>query len=265
MHLDSIPEKIRFDAATAVFLRGSRCFDVAIAPCENPLPEGWQLSPADVTLMMNPSKLRSAIDYFDIAISIYSDITAMNLRAIALKMLGEWEQAMVAFETVAALASNTSNKAYFSTAEAELRSCRAEIEKIGADARARSQTQRSASSELIEPLIDPPYASIALSFAEALMQGNYHKAHGLLSPALQGASPESDLRRSYGTLIEYGDGPVEAVDIGVTMEDWPDKQAGDVGWVYVHMTGEGFGEAVTVIVAEESKGLAIRAIEWGRP
>jgi hypothetical protein len=48
-------------------------------------------------------------------------------------------------------------------------------------------------------------------------------------------------------------------------QDWPAKQAGDVGWAYVTVLGEECIEAVTVFVAEQGEKLVIRDVEWGRP
>jgi hypothetical protein len=49
------------------------------------------------------------------------------------------------------------------------------------------------------------------------------------------------------------------------MDDWPARQSQDIGWAYVSITGAGFIEAVTVVVAEENGAAKIREIEWGRP
>ena len=49
------------------------------------------------------------------------------------------------------------------------------------------------------------------------------------------------------------------------MDDWPARQSQDIGWAYVSITGAGFIEAVTVVVAEENGTAKIREIEWGRP
>jgi len=66
-------------------------------------------------------------------------------------------------------------------------------------------------------------------------------------------------------MTSYGDGP-GAVDGHVEfMDDWPARQSQDIGWAYVSITGAGFIEAVTVVVAEENGAAKIREIEWGRP
>ena len=49
------------------------------------------------------------------------------------------------------------------------------------------------------------------------------------------------------------------------MADWATRQNGDIGWVYISISGEDFLEAVTVIVSDEQGCPKIRQIEWGRP
>ena len=49
------------------------------------------------------------------------------------------------------------------------------------------------------------------------------------------------------------------------LEDWPAKQDGDVASIYIALTGDGFCEAVTVIVTQQDGELRIRDLEWGRP
>ena len=46
------------------------------------------------------------------------------------------------------------------------------------------------------------------------------------------------------------------------LEDWAMKEPDDVGWAYVSIAGDGYGEAVTVVV---DRHLQIRELEWGRP
>jgi tetratricopeptide (TPR) repeat protein len=210
--------------------------------------------------MINGAKLRSAIAYFEIALGIYPNITAMNLRALALKLLGDWQAAIVAFEEIASLASRTDNTAYLEVAESSLRVCRAAMEQ-GIPA---AFTDLAASAP-VEPLVDSAYCQVALSFAVALVAGNYQQAYELLSVSMQETLSPEDLAQAYEAMIEYAHEPVESVDISATMEDWPAKQPDDVGWVYVQIAGESFGEAVTVIVAQQTDELVIREIEWGRP
>ncbi|MBV5260720.1 hypothetical protein FLX56_20095 [Synechococcus moorigangaii CMS01] len=104
--------------------------------------------------------------------------------------------------------------------------------------------------------------SIALNFAQALVQGQFELARRLLAPTLQQQYSTSHLQRIFTEMLAYGDGPPTDVAVVATMTDWPEKQPADWGWVYVSIAGDGYGEAVTVIVGRDR---LIRALEWGRP
>jgi hypothetical protein len=113
-----------------------------------------------------------------------------------------------------------------------------------------------------------PYEAIAVEFATALVQERWHDAHRLLNDSLRKQySPESLQEHLSGMFNLYAEGPARRVyfDPQFSMEQWPAKQAGDVGWAYVSVEGDDFVEAVTVIVSQTGSGLAIRDIEWGRP
>ena len=63
-------------------------------------------------------------------------------------------------------------------------------------------------------------------------------------------------------MIAYGQGSAQDVQLVTTLEQWPEKTPGDIGWAYVAILGHNFSEAVTVVVNDQR---LIRAIEWGRP
>ena len=73
------------------------------------------------------------------------------------------------------------------------------------------------------------------------------------------------IRDNYVEMVEYGDGPPTSVQLISTMEQWPDKQPNDLGWAYVAIGGDGFSEAVTLILQQEGETPVIRHLEWGRP
>lgn len=104
-------------------------------------------------------------------------------------------------------------------------------------------------------------------FAQALVTGDYARAHTYLSQEAQAAYSPADLAQHYSNMIEYGSGPAQ-LDGHVQYEDmadWATRQHGDIGWVYISISGEDFLEAVTVIVCDEQGNPKIRQIEWGRP
>jgi hypothetical protein len=246
MAFESIPEKIRRDAAGSIGLRGLRKLPI----------NDWVASMPKV----KPEKLKTAIHYFDISLAIYQDLTVMNWRAHCLKFLGEWETAISAFEEIARLARNNLplDNAYLDLAKASIRFCRESAN----EGKSSPTTQ---SPEETEAITDPEHCQIAILFAEALIRGDFKGAHELLSTSLKKTVSPMELARSYKSMIPYTGAEIENIDVGLTMEDWPDKKPEDAGWVYVNMSGEGFAEAVTVIVCKELDRLVIRDIEWGRP
>ncbi len=107
--------------------------------------------------------------------------------------------------------------------------------------------------------------AVAIAFARALVAGKYKIAHEMLSASLQEAVSVEHLKKTYETMIEYGNSPPNYVDVDVAVDDWPGKPEADIGWVYVSIAGDSYAEAVTVIVTQEQTKQVIREIEWGRP
>jgi len=108
---------------------------------------------------------------------------------------------------------------------------------------------------------------VAEQFGHAIARCDYAAAHSLLSKSAQAIHSPESLKQSVEELISVGDGPITDVDLvsECILEHWPAKQAGDVGYVYVALTGDGFCEAVTVSLTREADGIRIRELEWGRP
>lgn len=109
------------------------------------------------------------------------------------------------------------------------------------------------------------HVEFATSFAESLAGGDYEAAHNMLSAKLQQQYSQVGLRESFEEMIAYGGSPAWVDGTVATLEDWPGKTASDIGWVYVSVSGDDFGEAVTVIVSAVEDRMAISSIEWGRP
>ena len=118
---------------------------------------------------------------------------------------------------------------------------------------------------MIEADHHAPFAKLAENFARALVALDFSSAHALLSPGFQSVVGPDQLRSNYEEMVDYGGGPATEALLITTMEDWPDRQSNDLGWAYVAIVGEGFSEAVTVIVEEQEHGPCIRHLEWGRP
>ena len=104
------------------------------------------------------------------------------------------------------------------------------------------------------------HGRLALEFANALVKGDYSFAQSLIN-----LKEEINLETEFLEMIEYGDGPVTYVEVMNEMVSWPAKQEGDIGWAYVALAGEGFSEAVAVVISKLNGSVKVTDIEWGRP
>lgn len=104
------------------------------------------------------------------------------------------------------------------------------------------------------------HGKLALEFANALVSGDYSFARSLIH-----LSEEVDLEAEFMEMIEYGDGPVTNVEVMNEMVSWPASQDDGIGWAYVALVGEGFSEALAVVVSKLNGSVKITDIEWGRP
>lgn len=113
-----------------------------------------------------------------------------------------------------------------------------------------------------------PYERIAVEFAQALLEERWADARSLLNPKLQKKLTAAGVKKRFHEMFGgYADGPAKRVrfDPEFSMEDWPTKKEGDIGWAYVSVEGDDFVEAVTLVVSKVGPTLCIREIEWGRP
>jgi hypothetical protein len=112
------------------------------------------------------------------------------------------------------------------------------------------------------------YERIASDFATALVAGDFAGAHAMLSPTLQAQYQPDDLQTQLEQMLAYSGQAAKGAQVSVdtSMDDWPDKQADDIGWAYVSIYKEraegSFAEAVTVIIDKHGK---VRELVWGRP
>jgi hypothetical protein len=108
-----------------------------------------------------------------------------------------------------------------------------------------------------------PQGKIALQFAQLLVARNFVDAQAMLTPELRSRHSAADLQTQFDGMISNWQGmPVTDVEAMNVLDEWPDRQAADMGWAYVSIGCDRFNEAVAVVVTDA--GL-IRSIEWGRP
>ena len=112
---------------------------------------------------------------------------------------------------------------------------------------------------------DTEQGKVAAAFARTLCDGRFEDAHALLSPAFQATMTTAQLETAFNSMVSYGKSKPTAVAVMTTLKEWPDKQADDIGWAYVAITGDDVSEGISVIVTRIEGRAAIRAIEWGRP
>lgn len=113
--------------------------------------------------------------------------------------------------------------------------------------------------------LESSYKQIALAFAEALISGKFDSAHEMLIEEQKLEWSASALQARYEEMIDYADAPPDETRLMQTLEEWPGRLSGDLGWAYVAINGYCFGEAVAVVVTRENGAARIRMIEWGRP
>ena len=109
------------------------------------------------------------------------------------------------------------------------------------------------------------HGRLAVTFAKHLTAGRFDDARAMLSDNLQQQYLSSDLSREYSAMVSYGGSAPDTVELVSTMDTWPARQIDDLGWAYVAISGDGFSEAVSVVVAQENPHALIRELEWGRP
>jgi len=111
------------------------------------------------------------------------------------------------------------------------------------------------------------YTETAKQFCDLIVNLDYVGAHALLTNELKAEQSPSDLKKIVERMIAYARKPLTEVQVmeDFILEDWPDKLDGDVASVYVALSGEGYSEAVNMILVKSGDGFLIRDLEWGRP
>lgn len=128
-----------------------------------------------------------------------------------------------------------------------------------------SDDHPSTSSSTVTEAMRVEYPEFASRFATALTEGEYDAAHEMLSSDMQQDLTAAELGGQFEAMVEYGESPARVDGFTETLDSWPDKKPDDVGWVYVSISGDDFGEAVAVVVSADDSGMSISSIEWGRP
>jgi hypothetical protein len=107
--------------------------------------------------------------------------------------------------------------------------------------------------------------SVSLDFARALASRDYTTAYAMTSTDYQRTTTLDEMRVAFEAIVPADWGTVGPVEVGQTMESWPDKQPLDIGWAYISIGGDVYSEAVTLVVMLEEDTPKIRTVEFGRP
>jgi hypothetical protein len=129
-----------------------------------------------------------------------------------------------------------------------------------------SETTDSA-VENTENIEDGANIEVAEEFGKLIAEEDYVAAHHLLTRAAQKVHSPAKLKKAVKTITAYDPGPIREVEVMTDMilYDWPDKEPGDLAWVYVSLVGDSYVEAVSLVLVEEVDATRIRQLEWGRP
>jgi len=114
-------------------------------------------------------------------------------------------------------------------------------------------------------VIDDSGVGVCFEFASALVARRFERAYDLLTPSAKEVWPPESLRDAYDEMVGYFDTPPQHALTVATMDEWPDRQSGDLKWVHVAIVGVDETEAVTVVASTYKGKQLIRSVEWGRP
>ena len=115
------------------------------------------------------------------------------------------------------------------------------------------------------PVKSSDIKGIALQFTEALTDRDYSKAYAMVSSEYRNRMSLDKMKLDFESIVPSDWGPIGSIEIGTTLENWPDKQPSDLGWAYVSIGGDVYSEGVTVVITLEDGEAKICAVEFGRP
>lgn len=113
---------------------------------------------------------------------------------------------------------------------------------------------------------DMPHGIVGFDFAQALVMGEFEKAHAFLSAELRSKYTAAGLKSEFESMVEYAQPFGVPYVVVVDNRPLPGISEMDAqGWAYVAIQGEGWSEAVTVTVKPVGNEYLITELVWGRP
>jgi hypothetical protein len=109
------------------------------------------------------------------------------------------------------------------------------------------------------------FQAVAMKFTEALTDRDYSGAYILLSTEYQNSMNADQLKEEFEKIVPPDWGDTGHIHIGTILDDWPDKQPSDLGWVYVSIGGDVYSEGLTLVLMSENGNARVREVQFGRP
>ena len=111
-----------------------------------------------------------------------------------------------------------------------------------------------------------PHGVLGFNFANALVQGEYEKAYGMLSAELKLNYSVAKLKEEYESMVAGYAQPGQPITVEVLDNNSLGNASADKeGWAYVAIYSDGWSEAVTVTGKDFGPELLITDLVWGRP
>jgi len=104
-----------------------------------------------------------------------------------------------------------------------------------------------------------------MKFTEALTDRGRSGAYILLSTEYHNSMNADQLKEEFEKIVPPDWGDIGQIEIGTVVDDGPDKQPSDLGWVYVSIGGEVHSEGLTLVLMSENGNARVREVEFGRP
>lgn len=246
----------------------------------------WVGMPRCPGMKMHRGYLQAAIAYHEFAAMIDPDDPAhVFSKALVLEVLGDWQEAMAAFQMLtgtiydeAAHAAmdrcrdkaagqkprQLSNASMLRVAEWEDHDATFQTEGAIASlarARARRHQQQRARQKCVECDVEDA-AQVASSFVNLLLDRQWSAAHAMLAPEPRGPGPEV-LRDAFEGLFGADPFPVSA-DVLDVQTDLDQLRDADLGWVHVAIPSDR-AEAVSLVVTRDTTGFKVRDVAFGYP
>jgi len=247
--LDSIPYKHRFNGASLLVAKANRL---------------WEMGPLESYRETDEQKLLAALAYYDMALALTKPFdpnysTVLNLKCNVLAALHQYEDAVVWYREIIRISDETDGKAR-RNATAVL------AEKMIREYAGRKNVSLKASDADKTAFDDPPFCMCAEEFCSLLREGQFKKAHLLLTPAIRESFPASKLKAEWKRMIQNASVEECGVVLEKHMTDWPDRQPDDIGWCYFSVSSTETSEAITLVVSRmQDNSDRISQIEFGRP